>query len=100
MEATCNKDSSLFNIHNSVLRTIDKACRSHGLISTLELTQFSTLNHPDNEKRPDLTISNWPNGNPNKVMDLAIVDCVSHTTNYRNSEASLNPEVLLKKREV
>ena len=32
-------------------------------------------------------------------MDLAIVDCVSQTTNYRNSEASLNPEVLLKKRE-
>ena len=95
----CNKDSSLFNIHNSVLRTIDKASRSHGLISTLELTQFSSVNQPANEKRPDLTVSNWPNGNPNKVIDLAIVDCVSPSTNYRNTDASLNPDVLLKKRE-
>ena len=98
ISSRCNKDSSLFNIHNSVLRTIDNACRSQGLFSILELTH-SNLNQPDNEKRPDLTVSNWPNGNPNKVIDLAIVDCVSHTVNYRNTEASLNPNVLLKKRE-
>jgi len=77
----CNKDSSLFDIHNSVLRTIDKACRSHGLSSILELTQFSTQDQPAHEKRPDLTVSNWPIDNPNKVIDLAIVDCVSPSTN-------------------
>jgi hypothetical protein len=101
-EATLFQDATriaLFLTYTTLLRTIDEACRSHGLSSTLELNQFSTQDQPANEKRLDLNVSNWPNGNPNKVIDLAIVDCVSPSTNYRNTDASLNPDVLLKKRE-
>ena len=44
--SSCNVGSSLHNIHNSVLRTVDRAARSHGLSITLELATFSSPHDP------------------------------------------------------
>jgi len=98
--SSCNKDSSLHIIHNSVLRSIDKAARSQGLNSTLELSSFSSDFDNPSEKRPDITITNWPQGKSLKVIDLAITNPVSPTQSYIQTPSALDPERLLKKREI
>ena len=95
----CNKDRSLHTIHNTVLRVLDRAARSQGLNTTLELNSFSSPNDEPNEKRPDLTITNWPTGNSIKIIDLAITNPVSDSIQYSATPISLDPERLLKKRE-
>ena len=95
----CNKDRSLHTIHNNVLRTIDLAGRNQGLNLVMELSTFSSPTDDPNEKRPDITITNWPTGNSIKIMDLAITNPVSDSIQYSATPISLDPERLLKKRE-
>ena len=51
--SACNKDRSLHTTHNTVLRTLDKAARSHGLNTTLELSSFSSPHDLLSDKRSD-----------------------------------------------
>jgi len=97
--SSCNVGSSLHNIHNSVLRTVDKAARSHGLNTTLELATFSSPHDPLSDKRPDLVVTNWPSGNSLKVIDLAVTNPVSSTLQYSLTPNLLDHQRLLKKRE-
>lgn len=48
----------------------------------------------------DLTITNWPTGNSIKIIDLAITNPVSDSIQYSATPISLDPERLLKKREI
>jgi len=96
----CNKDRSLHTIHNTVLRVLDRAARSQGLNCTMELSSFSSPTDEPNQQRPDLTITNWPTGNSIKIIDLAITNPVSDSIQYLATPISLDPERLLKKREI
>ena len=96
----CNKDRSLHTIHNTVLRVLDRAARSQGLHTAMELSSFSSPTDVPNEKRPDLTITNWPTGNSIKIIDLAITNPVSDSIQYSATPISLDPERLLKKHEI
>ena len=95
-----NKDRSLHTVHNTVLRVVDRAARSQGLSTALELSSFSSRSELPSEKRPDLTTTNWPVGNSLKVIDLATTNPVSDSVQYSSTPNSLDPERLLKKRNV
>ena len=93
----CSKDRSLHVAHNSVLRVIDKAARSQGLSTTLELSSFSPVTGLP--PGPDLTTTNWPLGKSLSVTDLAVTSPVSPPCHYLPTPSSLDPERLFKKRE-
>ncbi len=66
----------------------------------MELSSFSSPTDEPNQQRPDLTITNWPTGNSIKIIDLAITNPVSDSIQYSATPISLDPERLLKKREI
>ena len=89
--SSCSVGSSLHSTHNSALRTVDRAARSHGLSTTLELATFSSPHDPLSDKRPDLVTTSWPSGSSLKVTDLAVASPVSSTLQYSLAPSLLAP---------
>ena len=93
----------LYTLHvahsTAALRTVDKAAKSQGLSSTLELSSFSVASDLPSDRRPDLTITSWPAGSSLKATHLATTNPVSPSHYYCSTPSSLDPERLLKKRE-
>jgi hypothetical protein len=66
----------------------------------LELVNFSAATEDLNQKRPDITITNWPIQKSLRMIDLAITNPVSKSIVYSNDPLSVDPLRLLKKREL
>ena len=85
----CSKDRSLSVARCTALRTLDRAARSQGLSTTLELSSFSSATDLPGERRRSSL----------RATDLATTSPMSLTHQYSCIPSSLEPERLLKKRE-